>query len=528
MTTTQTTTTSPHITFELHKLSPPHAELVTTLRRMLESINAPTDKRCIYIYGEPGIGKTVCITNILFELGYNVIAYDAGDCRNSDVIATMSNQITSDKRVICRQANLGCASQSSICRDATKQMKNIILMDELDGLNINGDKGGFSALTKLIRPKKAEAKTKKSSAKKSAAAPATITPIVCISNCKMDKKMSDLAKLCHVLPFPSVSDVARWNIIDAMFCGVGVALQQDIAQYAGRDLRKLFNLGELRGVSTSEEFAAIFSTLRTKMNDADPKKIVENVFSGKYSPYTIHMHDAAIDECHRTSVGLMWHENLPDHLFSVTAHTTTPGDTLSIYVDQLQGICDMDKIDKLTYQYQIWQFNEMSSLVKTFRNARELHKRCGGGDTSAASVVVASPPRFTKILTKCVTEHKNAHFILDMCQKFGMDEKDLFAFFIQLYAPSATTANLPHELPTTVSRIKYISADVFANTNITKPEVIRLNKYINTFLPGAAVAASATSSVGAGITDDFAEQDMYDLRDYDLCDTDIYFRDCDY
>ncbi len=500
---------------------------------MLETIRAPTDKRCIYIYGEPGIGKTVCITNILFELGYNVIAYDAGDCRNSEVIATMSNQITSDKRVIChRQANLGCASQSSICRDATKQMKNIILMDELDGLNINGDKGGFSALTKLIRPKKAEAKTKRTSAKKSAATPATITPIVCISNCKMDKKMSDLAKLCHVLPFPSVSDATRWNIIDAMFCGVGVALQQDIAQYAGRDLRKLFNLGELRGVSTSEEFAAIFSTLRTKMNDADPKKIVENVFSGKYSPHTIHMHDAAIDECHRSSVGLMWHENLPDYLSSVVTTAASP-DTLSIYVDQLQGICNMDKIDKLTYQYQIWQFNEMSSLVKTFRNARELHKYRCSGDSDAAKVAPRAPPRFTKILTKCVTEHKNAHFILDMCQKFAMDEKDLFAFFIQLYAPSATTANLPHELPTTVSRIKYIPADVFANTNVTKPEVIRLHKYINTFLPGAAVAASATSSVDTGITDDFAEQNMcdlrdYDLRDYDLCDTDIYFRDCDY
>ena len=35
-------------------------------------------KKGIYVYGEPGTGKTTFVTNILNELGYDIINYDAG------------------------------------------------------------------------------------------------------------------------------------------------------------------------------------------------------------------------------------------------------------------------------------------------------------------------------------------------------------------------------------------------------------------------------------------------------------------
>ena len=43
-------------------------------------------KRGIYIYGNPGIGKTYFIKSILKELDYDVIMYDAGDIRNKLII----------------------------------------------------------------------------------------------------------------------------------------------------------------------------------------------------------------------------------------------------------------------------------------------------------------------------------------------------------------------------------------------------------------------------------------------------------
>ena len=43
-------------------------------------------KKGIYVYGEPGTGKTTFVTNILKELDYDIIKYDAGDIRNTSVI----------------------------------------------------------------------------------------------------------------------------------------------------------------------------------------------------------------------------------------------------------------------------------------------------------------------------------------------------------------------------------------------------------------------------------------------------------
>ncbi len=43
-------------------------------------------KRGIYIYGSAGIGKTEFVLNILKELDYDIVKYDAGDIRNKNVI----------------------------------------------------------------------------------------------------------------------------------------------------------------------------------------------------------------------------------------------------------------------------------------------------------------------------------------------------------------------------------------------------------------------------------------------------------
>lgn len=106
--------------------------------------NNLTFKRGIYIYGNPGTGKTLFIEKILKELNYDIVKYDAGDIRNKSIIDTITKHNMSDKNVLSM---------------LQKKVKKIaIVMDEIDGMN-NGDKGGISQLIKLIRPKKNE-KTK--------------------------------------------------------------------------------------------------------------------------------------------------------------------------------------------------------------------------------------------------------------------------------------------------------------------------------------------------------------------------------
>jgi Cdc6-like AAA superfamily ATPase len=57
-------------------------------------------KRSIYIYGTPGSGKTQFITNLLKDLNYDVIKYDAGDIRNKNIIDTITRHNMSDTNVI--------------------------------------------------------------------------------------------------------------------------------------------------------------------------------------------------------------------------------------------------------------------------------------------------------------------------------------------------------------------------------------------------------------------------------------------
>ena len=57
-------------------------------------------KRGIYVYGEPGTGKTTFVMNTLKELNYDIVRYDAGDIRNKSIIDTITNHNMSDKNIM--------------------------------------------------------------------------------------------------------------------------------------------------------------------------------------------------------------------------------------------------------------------------------------------------------------------------------------------------------------------------------------------------------------------------------------------
>ena len=129
-------------------------------------------KRGIYVYGSPGSGKTEFINKVLKDLDYDIIKFDAGDVRNKSIIETITKHNMSDKNIISM---------------FKKKIQNIaIVMDEIDGMN-SGDKGGINSLIKLIRPKKTKKQKKEQ---------ITMTPILCIGNYHIDKKIREMMKIC--------------------------------------------------------------------------------------------------------------------------------------------------------------------------------------------------------------------------------------------------------------------------------------------------------------------------------------------
>ena len=132
-----------------------------------------------------------------------------------------------------------------------------------------------------------------------------------------------------------------------------------------------------------------------------------------------------MNETDRTIVGLLWHENIIEILNKINKKSG-----ILLYITLLNNICFADNIDRITFQKQIWQFNEMSSLIKIFYNTHIFHNYI---NTNNKNLKLTIPTiRFTKVLTKYSTEYNNTVFIQNLCQTLNIDKKDVFSFFIKL------------------------------------------------------------------------------------------------
>jgi hypothetical protein len=143
----------------------------------------------------------------------------------------------------------------------------------------------------------------------------------------------------------------------------------------------------------------------------------------------IAQHTQVMNETDRTIVSLLWHENVIDGL---KKHDFP--DSVKTYKQMLDYYCIGDYIDRVTFQKQIWSFNEMSSLIKTVKTNQMFHDNFAKKFKYAPNEV-----RFTKVLTKYSTEFNNATFIHSMCQRLGTDKKDLHALFLTLQQRGLTS-----------------------------------------------------------------------------------------
>ena len=80
------------------------------------------------------------------------------------------------------------------------------------------------------------------------------------------------------------------------------------------------------------------------------------------SKYYINKDPLEIDEI-PGFCSLLFHENIIDVLSKYDDE-----ESVQYYLKILKNICFSDYIDRITFQNQIWQFNEMSSMIKTFYN----------------------------------------------------------------------------------------------------------------------------------------------------------------
>ena len=370
--------------------------LITNLTYFEENKNNLLTKRGFYIYGSPGSGKTYFAKQILKKMNYDVIKFDAGDIRNKSIVDLITKHNMSDKNVL------------SLLQK--KQKKIAIIMDEIDGMN-SGDKGGINTLIKLIRPKKTKKQKKEDT---------TMIPIICIGNYHIDKKIKEMMKICFTIEIKKPTNIQIKSIIDIIMPNLECQIKENMIKFIQGDLRKLKATHDIyKNHENILKNELIHNMFQKKKCNEDVKEIVKKLLLNKY---TLKEHSEIMNETDRTSVGLLYHENIIEPLQLEDVDKAIP-----FYYSILNNVCFSDYIDRITFQKQIWIFNEMSSLIKTFYNNNLFHKNIGVNPKFKPKEI-----RFTKVLTKYSTEYNNSLFIQNLCKQLNMDIKDMISFFMNL------------------------------------------------------------------------------------------------
>ncbi len=129
-------------------------------------------KRAAFLYGPPGVGKTLCVEALANDLKLELVEKNASDYRTANSV----------------QRFAGRASKYTTLFDK----KRLVLLDEMDGITGSADRGGVRAITDIIK--------------------ATRCPIILIANDAYNPRFSTLRRYCLLIRFekPSIHEVVGY------------------------------------------------------------------------------------------------------------------------------------------------------------------------------------------------------------------------------------------------------------------------------------------------------------------------------
>ncbi|XP_003745669.2 replication factor C subunit 1 [Galendromus occidentalis] len=129
--------------------------------------------RAALLSGPPGVGKTTSAHLVCKELGFEIIEMNASDTRSKRSLKEEVATLLSNRTLNSTNA----------------KRKHVLIMDEVDGMSGNQDRGGMQELIQLIK--------------------SSMVPIICICNDRTHPKMRSLVNYCFDLRFykPQVKQI---------------------------------------------------------------------------------------------------------------------------------------------------------------------------------------------------------------------------------------------------------------------------------------------------------------------------------
>ena len=184
-----------------------HKEHVGQISSWLSSWTpSKKEEKGLLITGPPGIGKTTTVHLIAASLGYKVTEYNASDTRSVSLLKGL------------------------FALGMKRLQKEVIVMDEVDGLSGGGERGGVGEIADIIRK--------------------TNVPILCIAN-ELPPKLKPLQNACLCIklhrPVKSTIATAVYKIAQAEEIAVTKAEIEELCEKNGNDIRSIIHALDFYG-----------------------------------------------------------------------------------------------------------------------------------------------------------------------------------------------------------------------------------------------------------------------------------------
>uniref|UniRef100_A0A8V0YEE9 Replication factor C subunit 1 n=1 Tax=Gallus gallus TaxID=9031 RepID=A0A8V0YEE9_CHICK len=280
--------------------------------------------------GPPGVGKTTTASLVCKELGYSYVELNASDTRSKNSL----------KEVVAESLNN--TSIKDFCSGTSSSVsgKHVLIMDEVDGMAGNEDRGGIQELIGLIRHTK--------------------VPIICMCNDRNHPKIRSLVHYCFDLRFqrPRLEQIKGAMMSIAFKEGLKIPppAMNEIILAANQDIRQVLhnlNMWCAKDKSLTYDEAKTDASRAKKDIKLGPFDVVRKVFAAGEEASRMSLIDKSDLFFHDYSLAPLFVQENYVHVKPAAAG----GDLkkhLMLLSRAADSICDGDLVDKQIRTKQSW------------------------------------------------------------------------------------------------------------------------------------------------------------------------------